>query len=212
MHYFWKSPLNWNWSYHSESTGSLSSHRQKKIRQNILNLFSPLCFTEENEVQAGLIHSTGPVQIRLHSLQPTDCSPPGSSIHGILQARILEWVAIPFSRGSSPAQWLKLALPHCRQILYRPSHQGSPGYTHSDERFPKLSQHLLWRLWLCSCNNINPVTNYSSNPLVLSLVCTLGSPGLLLVPISLFLRFWLDYCQKQPGTGVSKSSLGNVNT
>ena len=30
-----------------------------------------------------------------------DCSPPGSSIHGILQARILEWVAISFSRGSS---------------------------------------------------------------------------------------------------------------
>ena len=30
-----------------------------------------------------------------------DSSPPGSSIHGILQARILEWVAIPFSRGSS---------------------------------------------------------------------------------------------------------------
>ena len=31
-----------------------------------------------------------------------DCSPPGSSVHGILQVRILEWVAIPFSRGSSP--------------------------------------------------------------------------------------------------------------
>ena len=30
-----------------------------------------------------------------------DCSPPGSSVHGIFQARILEWVAIPFSRGSS---------------------------------------------------------------------------------------------------------------
>ena len=29
---------------------------------------------------------------------PLDCSPPGSSVHGILQARILEWVAIPFSR------------------------------------------------------------------------------------------------------------------
>ena len=28
-----------------------------------------------------------------------DCSPPGSSIHGVLQARILEWVAIPFTRG-----------------------------------------------------------------------------------------------------------------
>ena len=32
---------------------------------------------------------------------PVDCSPPGSSAHGILQARILEWVAISFSKGSS---------------------------------------------------------------------------------------------------------------
>ena len=31
---------------------------------------------------------------------PMDCSPQGSSVHGILQARILEWVAISFSRGS----------------------------------------------------------------------------------------------------------------
>ena len=30
---------------------------------------------------------------------PMDCSPPGSSVHGILQARILEWVAMPSSRG-----------------------------------------------------------------------------------------------------------------
>ena len=32
---------------------------------------------------------------------PMDCSPPGSSIHGVFQARILEWVPIPFSIGSS---------------------------------------------------------------------------------------------------------------
>ena len=32
---------------------------------------------------------------------PVNCSPPGSSVHGIFQARILEWVAISFSRGSS---------------------------------------------------------------------------------------------------------------
>ena len=32
---------------------------------------------------------------------PMDCSLPGSSIHGIFQARVLEWVAISFSRGSS---------------------------------------------------------------------------------------------------------------
>ena len=37
---------------------------------------------------------------------PMDCSPPGYSVHGILQAGILEWVAIPFSRRSSwPRGW-----------------------------------------------------------------------------------------------------------
>ena len=35
---------------------------------------------------------------------PVDCSPPGSSVPGILQARILEWVAVPSSRGSSQAR------------------------------------------------------------------------------------------------------------
>ena len=39
-----------------------------------------------------------------------DCSPPDSSVHGILQARILEWVAIPFSRGSSrPRDWTQIS-------------------------------------------------------------------------------------------------------
>ena len=54
-----------------------------------------------------------------------DCSLPGSSVHGILQARILEWVAIPVSRGIFPVQGLNLDLLHCRQILYHLSHQGS---------------------------------------------------------------------------------------
>ena len=40
-------------------------------------------------------------QLCLTLRNPMDCSPPGSSVHGILQTRILEWVAIPFSRGSS---------------------------------------------------------------------------------------------------------------
>ena len=49
---------------------------------------------------------------------PTDCSLSDSSIHGILQARILNWVAIPFSRGIFPTQGSNLGLLHCRQILY----------------------------------------------------------------------------------------------
>ena len=42
------------------------------------------------------------LQFCLTVCNPLDCSPPGSSVHGILQARILEQVAIPFSRGSYP--------------------------------------------------------------------------------------------------------------
>ena len=56
---------------------------------------------------------------------PMDCSPSGSSVHGILQARILEWVAMLSSRGpSQPRSWTWVL--HCRQILYHLSHQGSP--------------------------------------------------------------------------------------
>ena len=38
-----------------------------------------------------------------------DCSPPGSSVHGILQARILEWVAMPSSRSSPPKDWTQVS-------------------------------------------------------------------------------------------------------
>ena len=44
-----------------------------------------------------------------------DCSPPGSSVHGILQARILEWVAISFFRGSFPP---RDQTHRSRQLLY----------------------------------------------------------------------------------------------
>ena len=40
-------------------------------------------------------------QLCLTLSDPTNCSLSGSSVHGILQARILEWVAVPVSRGSS---------------------------------------------------------------------------------------------------------------
>ena len=41
------------------------------------------------------------LQSRPTPCDPMDCSPQGSSVHGILQARILEWVTMPSSRGSS---------------------------------------------------------------------------------------------------------------
>ena len=58
-----------------------------------------------------------------------DCSPPGSSVHGILQARILEWVSVPSSRGSSwSVDQTCVSYVSCigRKVLY---HLASPGKT-----------------------------------------------------------------------------------
>ena len=58
-----------------------------------------------------------------NSLNPMDYSLLGSSVHGILQARVLEWVAISFSRGSSPPRdRTPVSCP--AGTLYRLNHQG----------------------------------------------------------------------------------------
>ena len=56
----------------------------------------------------------------------TLCNPIDCIVNGILQARILEWVAFPFSRGIFPTQGSNPGLPHCWQILYQFSHKGNP--------------------------------------------------------------------------------------
>ena len=61
---------------------------------------------------------------------PIDCSPPGSSVRGIFQAQILEWVAISFSRGSSrPRDWTCVSYIPCtgRRILYQCTTWDDPG-------------------------------------------------------------------------------------
>ena len=57
---------------------------------------------------------------------PTLCDPMDYTIHGILQARILEWVAVPFSRGFSRSQESNQGLLHGRQILYQLSYREAP--------------------------------------------------------------------------------------
>ena len=55
---------------------------------------------------------------------PMDYSPPGSSIHGIFKARMLEWVAISFSKGSSwPRDRSQVSRIVADALLYRSSHQ-----------------------------------------------------------------------------------------
>ena len=87
---------------------------------------------------------------------PMDCSPPGSSVHGLLQARILEWVSISFSRGIFLTQGLNLSLLHCKQILYCLSHRESP-YFYSRQQCPptyllfQTSHTWVTPLWAMRC-------------------------------------------------------------
>ena len=77
--------------------------------------------TPENES-----HSFTPSWETPESESPTLCDSMDYIVHVILQARILEWVAFPFSSGSShPRDWTQV-YPHCRRILYQLSYQGSP--------------------------------------------------------------------------------------
>ena len=62
-----------------------------------------------------------------NSLWPYEHSPPGFSVHGAFQARILEWGAISFSRGIFLTQGSNLGLLHYRHILYCLSHQRPSG-------------------------------------------------------------------------------------
>jgi len=55
-----------------------------------------------------------------------DCRPPGSFVHGIAQARILEWVAISLLQGIFPTQGSNLHLLHWQADSSQVSHQGSP--------------------------------------------------------------------------------------
>ena len=60
---------------------------------------------------------------------PRDYSPPGSSVHGILQSRILEWVAMPYSKAFyQPRDQTCISCVSCigRQVLYHQHHLGSP--------------------------------------------------------------------------------------
>ena len=62
---------------------------------------SGLPMAKENSSENEACMPAKSLQPGLTLCNPMDCSPPGSSVHGILQARILEWVAISSSRGSS---------------------------------------------------------------------------------------------------------------
>ena len=103
-------------------------HIQKSLRVNILRVCIICVLSHFSCVQT--------------LCNPLDCSKPGSSVHGILQARILEWVVKPSltAKGSSRSRdQTCVSQAHCtdRQVLYHYVHLGSPnleGFTSQEKR------------------------------------------------------------------------------
>ena len=96
----------------------LPSWPQTKDRRVLA--FSAACNLLFSHLKVKVAHSC------LTLYHPMDCSPPGSSVLGILQARIQESGSCFLLQGIFPTQGLNPGLLHCRQILYCLSHQGSP--------------------------------------------------------------------------------------
>ena len=114
---------------------------------------------------------------------------PWTIVHGILQARILEWVAVPFSRGSSQTKGSNPGLPHCRWILYQLSHQGSP--TSLIQSVQSLSRVQLFATpWAAAHQASLSITNYRSLLKLMSIESVMPSNHLILchplLPPSIF--------------------------
>ena len=115
--------LEWNYQYKknyfmysgvfSFFKGSRTWRMSKRIEYERMSLFKmirklPSCETVfwiarwETKIMLSLLTVKVLVTQSCPTLcDPMDCSPPGSSLHGIVQARVLEWIAISFYRGSS---------------------------------------------------------------------------------------------------------------
>ena len=101
----------WSWASHLSSLSPRCPHLSPR-----LPLWPSDTMQFEWEPACVLSHFSF---VQLH--EPVDSSPPGSSVHGILQARTLEWVAMPSSRGSSrPRDWTCVSHISCigMQVLY----------------------------------------------------------------------------------------------
>ena len=90
------------------------------------------------------------------SLKAHGYIPSGFSVHGILQARILEWVAIPFSRGSFLTQGWTPGFLHYMQFLYHLSYQATKVLKNQcvvkpGTRLPSLGQHTLSSALSATC-------------------------------------------------------------
>ena len=87
----------------------------------MFSICSPLLFLLSASFYLGLCLHAKLLQVCLTLCNPMDCSSPDSSVHGILQTRIPEWVAMPSSRGSSPPNPPLLGLLHWLASSFLPA-------------------------------------------------------------------------------------------
>ena len=91
------------------------------------------------------------VALKLKNSESESCSVMSNSlwphglVHGILQARILEWVAFPFSREIFPTQGSNPGLLHFRQILYHWASRGAPLTALGSQKRPDWLKNCNWR-------------------------------------------------------------------
>ena len=103
----------------------------------------------ENKTVGGSIEDSFRAQTlsHLYSATPWTVAQPGSSVHGVLQARILEWVAISSSRGSSqPRNQTRVSRISCirRQVLYQLNHQEFTTNVHISWYLIIFKTHNVW--------------------------------------------------------------------
>ena len=102
----WSNRASHIWAYHSEKSVKFfylefSHYLFPFFFLSLSLLFLPPLLLNPPESEKKVLGT----QLSLTLCNPMDCSPPGSFVHEISQARILEWVAIPFSRGSSQPRY-----------------------------------------------------------------------------------------------------------
>ena len=102
---------------------------------------------------------------------PTLCDPMDYTVHGILQARILEWIAFPFSKGIFPTQGSNPGLPRCRWILYQLSHRFKEKSCCPLGEDPALLQRLVSFIFSLDCQELI----WKANNAMLSEGCYIGN-------------------------------------